>query len=279
MSGIRARRIGGNAGRFLACVPAVGSVVSAFRLGVNVSLLQDGCEAIVSLQTADVPLHPWAIEVPREWAPVRVGSTCRAAGGAIDLESSSSILLRDARTDEMRITGYNAGQARRAQSRYPFLRDVVDRARRRLGSDPFFEQIEGIIRGWWETRDSAALLALVGRGIGSTPSGDDVLIGIAAGLTACAEASTAADAALGSIRDRFVREGQLATPLFSAQAVRAAMDGAFHEAIRHLIEQCGNTSASRLDLSDAAVSLARVGASSGAASAYGVMTAMLEVLT
>ena len=49
--------------------------------------------------------------------------------------------------------------------------------------DPFQPQIDAILRRWHESGEADILLDLIGLGVGSTPSGDDVLVGILAGLS------------------------------------------------------------------------------------------------
>lgn len=62
-SHVRATRIGLYAARHLGTKPTKGTIVSTFRGGFNLLLNEPANPALVSVQTADVPLHPWALDL------------------------------------------------------------------------------------------------------------------------------------------------------------------------------------------------------------------------
>jgi hypothetical protein len=103
-----------------------------------------------------------------------------------------AILVPQATCHELRIGPYTYEEAKRALSRVPLLEHFVEEEATRRPSDPFQLRIDAVREQWGATGDPSLLAALFGLGAGSTPSGDDILMGILAGLTAFAGTSTTA---------------------------------------------------------------------------------------
>ena len=224
---IRATRIGGHAHRYLLAArpdadraagrPLAGHVVSTFRHGLNIVFDEEMACAWVSVQTPAVPFHPWAVEVPAIPGGVVVGTPIQTVDSTLILGLRSphapvpptadhgpqttdmllAIHMPHATCHELRIAPYSPEEAERALSHLPLLERLLEEEAARRPADPFQPQIDAILERWRATGDPTVLAYLVGLGIGSTPSGDDLIVGLAAGLAAFARCPTERDAGWG----------------------------------------------------------------------------------
>ena len=113
---------------------------------------------------------------------------------------------------------------------------------------------------------AAELHRLIGRGAGSTPAGDDVLIGALAHAWLVDGAGSRLRAALLPVRETL---GALTTPL-GATYLRAALDGSFGS---HLVQLCRAVAVDDPRLAHRALRLAGHGASSGIDTLVGFVAA------
>ncbi len=257
---IRASRIGGSAFSYLTARPRTGKVVSSFSGGINI--LFEGGEAFVPVQTKSVALHPWAIEIPGDPLRLPEGTSVSAKGGRLSL-ANTHILFSAARIEELSLPQFSAEEAVIAQRNLPVLVRFVEETRKTHPPDPFQPEIDAIIDRWHETGDPAVLLDLMGLGAGSTPSGDDVLLGIIAGTSLFEHTDDQAREGLAQLRARVHETAHIRTPLPSAQMLFAACDRSFPEPTLVLLESLTLSSASEESISETAKRVAQLGNYSG----------------
>ncbi|MGB2983723.1 MAG: DUF2877 domain-containing protein, partial [Candidatus Bipolaricaulia bacterium] len=262
-----ATRIGAQARRYLNAIPRSGTVVSAFRGGVNVLLNETDDLALVFVQSGAVPLHPWALAAEAV-EHLRVGDVAVAEPDCIHFRSEIVIDFASAQVAELRIAPYTNNEAALAQSRLPLLEKALSEG----DGDPFRPRIDEVLEDWKQTCDSEALARLIGLGAGSTPSGDDALVGILAGLTS--NASLLGETRLVQLRYA-VRKAlaALSTPLGSAQMIAAAIDRLFPEPLLDLVTALGHSKTSDV-LRQAIDRVVGLGASSGRSMLVGLLASL-----
>ncbi len=295
---VAAMRIGGHASRYLLATrgdadraagrPLAGHVVSTFRYGFNTAFDEQDTPSWIAIQTATVPLHPWAIEVPTIPADIRPSFFVRAAEGRVDVLSSTTargprttgmllaIHTLRATCHELRVLPYTPEEAERARARLPLLEQLLEEKAARRPAGPFQPQIDAILEQWRTADDPAVLANLVGLGIGATPSGDDLLVGLAAGLTALCAVSDEAGRSLQALSSGLRAEGGLAlarTTPASRQALAAALDGSFPEPLCLLVGGLGVDSADGDRIRKSAGQVLELGATSGASMLRGLCAA------
>jgi len=231
-SSIRATRIGGHACQYLTTRSCKGWVVSSFSGGIN--LLFEGGEAFVPVQTRAVPLHPWAVQVSGRLLRADESTQASFAGEEIEI-GDTVISLANAKVEHLRLPRISNKEAAIALRRLPPLAQFIEEARRTLPPDPFQPQIDAILRCWHESGEADTLLDLIGLGAGATPSGDDVLVGILAGLSILGGRSSRSDKVLANLRAGISNAAPGRTPLFSTQMLLAACEQSFGEPILDLL--------------------------------------------
>ena len=229
---IRATRIGGHAWQYLTTRSCKGRVVSSFSGGIN--LLFEGGEAFVPVQTHAVPLHPWAVQVFGHLLRIDESTLASFAGEEIEI-GNTIISLGTVKVEHLRLPRISNEEAAIALRRLPPLAQFIEEARRTLPPDPFQPQIDAILMRWHEAGDSGILLDLIGLGAGSTPSGDDVLVGILAGLSILEKVSRKEMQQLVWLHSGIQARVKSRTPLPSAQMLLAACEQSFGEPILDLL--------------------------------------------
>lgn len=261
--------------------------MSAFRFGFNILFDEETDPGFVSVQTEDVPLHPWALEISAIPRGIEDGLPVRAEAGRILLGSVvphtpqatsvmpplATIHWQQATRHELRIRPYTEDEAKRALARLPLLEQILGEERAKRESDPFQSQIDETLERWKEAGGPEVLQDLIGLGSGSTPSGDDVLVGMLAGLTAFEEVSDKAKARLASLcRGLHNVETQRTHPA-SAQMIAAAVDGAFPGLLGDLVAQSGVADATGIGIRQCVERVANQGETSGSCFLLGFMAA------
>ncbi len=231
---IRATRIGGQAYRYLTTQSRKGRVVSIFSGGINI--LFEGGEAFVPVQTHAIPLHPWAIEIAEEAFLFAEGTPVSAEEGDL-LVGDTRIVLSSVQIENLSLPRFSAEEAAIARHNFPILERFVEEARKEYSSDPFQPQIDAILRHWHESGNADILLDLIGLGAGSTPSGDDVLVGILAGLYVIEGGDSESEEVLPHLHTVVCSNVRGRTPLPSAQMLLAACEQSFGEPILEFIEE------------------------------------------
>ncbi len=263
-----AARIGGHAHRYLTAGRRRGRVVSSFSGGINL-LFEDG-EAFVPVQTQTVPLHPWAIEVSGDPLRLPDGTLVFANGGELTL-GNVRISLSDAQVEDLLLPPISEEEAAIARRNLPLLARFVEEARKEHPPDPFQPEIDAIVERWHETGDPTVLLDLIGLGAGSTPSGDDVLLGIIAGMSLLEGVDDQAKETLDRLRTDIQEKARARTPIPSAQMLLAACDRSFPEPVLALLKRLTSPNVSEGDLRDGAERVAQLGHHSGLATLVGLV--------
>jgi len=264
---IQATRIGGHAYRYLATQPRRGRVVSSFSGGIN--LLFKGGEAFVPVQSTNVPLHPWAIEIAGDAIHLAEETRATTEDGKIRIEEVE-IWLSDARIEELSLPRFSTEEISVAQRNFPILSQFVEEARKTHPPDPFQEQIDAILHRWHESKDPAILLDMIGLGSGSTPSGDDVLVGIIARMSLFEGVDDQAREALTQLRSSIQKTARARTSLPSAQMLLCACERSFPEPVLALLKNLTSEGTSEDDLVEKADRVFQLGHHSGLAILLGM---------
>ena len=211
-----------------------------------------------------------------DFGPRTVHSALRARDcGPRTPDALLAIHALHATCHELRIAPYTSEEAARALSCLPLLERHVAEEGTRRPSDPFQARIDTILECWRATNDPAVSADLVGLGIGSTPSGDDCLVGLTAGLNALSSVFELAAGRLRLLRGWLTGDGKSVlsrTGTASRQAIEAALEGSCPEPLRLLLRDLGQ----RVDETRTCASARRVlalGVTSGASMLRGVCTA------
>ncbi len=261
-------RIGGHAYRYLVAEPRAGRVVSLFRNGLNVAFDDGETETWISIQMSVVSLHPWAVEVEAVPSGIEVDALVTSDREGVRL-GTSFLSLHEARIDDLRIRPYTSEEAERALSRLPLLEQFLADAQASCPTDPFQSQIAAILARWQTSGDPSLLAGLIGLGSGSTPSGDDVLVGLLAGLAAQTPARS--DHVASSVSG-FTLSARTTRP--AEQMVLAAAEGSFPEPLCLLIVALAGPRVAAEDIGERVRAVARLGASSGPSLLRGLAAAL-----
>jgi len=264
---IRATRIGGHAYRYLTARPRTGRVVSSFYGGIN--LLFENAEAFVPVQVQSVPLHPWAIEIEEQPLRFAEGTPVSVQSGQLSVEETR-IALSEAPIEDLQLPHFSAMDVAIAKRNFSILDWFVDKVRRAHPPDPFQHQLDTILVHWHEIGDHSVLLDLIGLGGGSTPSGDDVLVGLLAGMSLFEHVDDRTAKNLFSLRSGI--RGTLAnrTSLSSGQMLLAACDRSFPDPILALLGSLTYEGASKEEILESAERVAQLGHHSGLAMLLGL---------
>lgn len=181
------------------------------------------------------------------------------------------IVLSDARIEDLRLRSFSATDVTIAKRNFPILAYFVEEARRTHLPDPFQEQINEILRRWHESNDPGVLINLIGLGGGSTPSGDDVLVGILAGMSLFEHVDDQTRGTLTHLRIRIQETLSIRTPIPSAQMLVAACHQSFPEPLLALLKSLTSSSALEDDLLERIQRVAQLGHHSGLAMLLGMV--------
>ncbi len=245
-----------------------GSVVSVHARAVNL-LLDDG--PLVALLPAETPLHPWAVAVPLavpELAGICEGAPLRVSQGVIQV-GALKIELAGLEVVELRLR-------RRLRALPASAAALARHAGAAPPAGPFEPVIEAALARFRAGGEIRGLAALVGLGEGLTPSGDDVIVGVLAGLDAASEASGAA----ATLRRRLSAElerGTSRTTRLAAQMLDAAAAGFYAEPVLGLLETLALPKPGAKVLGRAVAALLAVGHRSGADTLRGIRAVLERV--
>ena len=268
---ILARRIGRHAYEYLATCDGPGRVVSTFRFGVSLEFGQERNARVVVLQTPSVPLHPWAIEaevLPRNPAP---NDSVICTKRALSIRHWRYGWNREAMR-RLEIAPYTEDQCQTARSRLLILTEALEAAPEPSSSAALENAFREHLEVWKKSRKTEHLALLAGLGTGSTPAGDDFLVGILAAWSALWLANPQIRSQyeeLWAVIDVIAAHGRTTKP--SAQMLQAAADGAFPEPLFDLAHTLGAADATDDTLLQATARLLAQGATSGASMLQGLL--------
>ncbi len=200
---------------------ARGRVVSVHRRAVNLRL-EDG--PLVALLPEGTPLHPWALSAPADCLRLTSGDAVRVAGGALDV-GPLRIALEGAERVELRL------RARPSAWPASAALAISECLARRPLDGPFDEPLCAALACFSAGGKAGDLAGLVGLGEGLTPSGDDALVGVLAGLDALEEAATDARAERAALAEALESVVTERTTTLSAQMLTAAAQGLYAEPV------------------------------------------------
>lgn len=251
----------------------IGTVVTAFRGGFHVLFGGHQAEALITFHGPAVPRQPWGIALVVETA-VSCGTSCCAEDLHVLFSSGIGVDLRAAPVLCQTVTTWTASEVRTAWSRMASVgrRLVATRPERSVWSVPRCEKDRPGFSGML-----GLMRELCGRGSGSTPSGDDYLVGRLAALHAFSEVDARAEAELRSVQDAIARMGiPERTPLASSQMLFAAVSGRFAEPVIAMLHAWIDPWGEGIET--AADHLMAQGSTSGAAVLAGIYDGVRETL-
>lgn len=193
-----------------------------------------------------------------------------ADGGELSV-GDVRVLLSNARVDQLALPRMSEEEGAVARRRLPLLARSVGTAR---PPDPFQPRIDAIIDRWLGSNGPEVLLDLIGLGAGSTPTGDDFLIGILAGMSLFERADGRTAEALSLLRSGIRETAGSRTPLPSAQMLISACDRSFAEPILALLEGLTSPAIPVDGIAKRAGRVAQLGDRSGGA----ILSGLAEVL-
>ena len=243
-----------------------GFVVSVHARAVNL-LLDDG--PLVALLPGNSPLHPWAVAVPltrRDLARVAEGAPVRVSDGVVE-----------AGTLRIELAGLEVVDLRLRHRPRQFAPTAVGTLARHAAAQPadgpFEPALAAALERFQAGGEVRGLAMLVGVGEGLTPSGDDVLVGVLAGLDAAREASGDATALRERLRAELER-GTSRTTRLAAQMLDAAGAGFYAEPVLGLLETLASPKPGARVLERAVAVLLAVGHRSGGDTLRGIVAAL-----
>jgi hypothetical protein len=242
-----------------------GFVASVHARAVNL-LLDEG--PLVALLPAESPLHPWAVAVSitrRDLARIAEGALVRVADGVVEV-GVLKIELAGLEVVDLRLR-------RRLRALPDAVRSLARHAGAAPPAGPFEPALAAALERFRAGGEIRGLAALVGVGEGLTPSGDDVLVGVLAGLDAACEVS--GDAA--DLRERLCAElerGTSRTTRLAAQMLDAAAAGLYAEPVLRMLETLALPKPGARVLERAVAALLAVGHRSGADTLRGIVAAL-----
>ena len=228
-------------------------MVSVDRRAANI-LMSDG--RLLSLLPAASPIHPWAMNVEGDLSILDEGDGVDADPDALTV-GPLRIVLEGMTVVDLRLHQRPRELAMDAVSCLTQLASACPAARR-FGA-PLFMALEA----FRSRRDGTGLVSLIGLGEGLTPSGDDVLVGVLAGLDLACEAWTGASRLRRELAEALALPLATRTSRLSAAMVRAAAGGLFAEPVLGLLRVLGQEEAAATGVEEAAAALRAMGHSSG----------------
>ncbi len=250
---------------------AEGRIASVHRRAVNVLL---GSGKLVALLPAGCPLHPWAVTARFDSWGLAAGAPVHVRGRRLVFENRGTGHRLEVTWDGLR--GADLRLNHRPARLAPDLgRNLLELAPAPAPQDWFAAVLLPVLAAFQERGDVSGLPRLVGLGEGLTPSGDDVITGILAGLDLAGAASTEAAALRRAVLEMLPAPLTSRTTLLSAQMIEAARDGCYAEPVLGVLEALAGPPAA--SLRPAAARLAAVGGRSGRDTLLGIATALLAV--
>lgn len=265
-----AKRVGGHAARVLATGARAGVVDSTFRHGILLRLEGDAGPILISLQSAAAAFHPWAIETA-DVPPVSIGTPAAASEVAIRFHHGPTLDISGAAVVSLDVKPYTTAQLGTARSRLRLLEAALD-THRKSTRDPFTRQIDRILATWTGEANSEVLAALVGLGPGSTPAGDDVLVGLLAGLRG-RSCRVTLDGELWQLR-AVIHADLMRTTQSSVQMLTSALEGAFPEPLLRVVHELGDSTSDDATPRASIGVMLRLGGSSGCAMLVGLRSSL-----
>lgn len=256
-------------------------MASTFRDGVNVLL---GTDVLICFHSPGAPLGPWGVEASLDWKQLDVNDrvTTRAGDVRVGLLSLS---LDRAEVHGLRLSAVGGPiDLQSLADRAKALKDLQDHwsdGEPTRSPDRFRATCQRILDAWVSHGTVDGLSQLIGLGIGLTPAGDDILVGLLGGLEILVQITEARPSVLNGLRDIHSRLGNLIgekaqekTTLPSAQMLRCGVEGRFCEPLVELLNALCESATTAVELQHLAQCVLRLGHSSGADLLSGLIAAL-----
>lgn len=281
---VRALRAGCLAFAALA-VPGRGRVASAHRRLAHLALA-DG--TLVTLLPEGTPLDPWALTVTFDPATVAPDAEVSSSAGSL-LVGPLEIALAGTPVAELRLrrhpTSLPADLAARLARTAPSGGEALSSAMGMPSSEPRTRAAEDLFDaatlsglGTFQAGGGARELAsLVGLGRGLTPSGDDVVVGVLAGLDLARRASRVAGPLRAELASGLAGDIASRTSRLSAQMLSAAALGFYAEPVLDVLDALSGETDEPDGLERAAARLVAMGHRSGEDTLRGIVAALDRV--
>ncbi len=256
-----------------------GQVASVHRRAINL-LFDDG--SLIGLLPANHPIHPWAASgVSWDADLFEAGASFETSKGVL-AAGRLRLDLTDIEVVDLRLTRRPAMLSAAAVETIAAIDASSD------ADDPLVPLGRDELQSCLTGSDIVNLIDLVGRGLGHTPSGDDALLGILAGLDFCLDswppAARLRDQVSAALQDQALLSR---TTRLSGQLFETAAAGQYPEPLRDLLEAiCGmapqnspidrsvRDPVSRTAVIEAAARLRSLGRTSGPATLRGLAAVM-----
>jgi hypothetical protein len=200
---------------------ARGRVLTVHRRAVNL-LLEDG--PLVALLPEGTPIHPWALAAPLDGSRLAPGDPFGVSDDPLEV-GPFRFALKDAERVKLRL------RARPKTWPAEAAREISEHLSPSPPDDPFDAILAPALACFRAGGDARELLDLVGLGEGLTPSGDDILVGVLAGLDALAEIPGGASMERSALCAALRPEHLARTNTLSAQMLAAASAGLYAEPV------------------------------------------------
>jgi hypothetical protein len=212
-------------------------------------------------------VHPWALRLATDLPPVAPDAPVTCGAEQLDVDGWR-LDLRGARAVDLRLRIHVCAPP-----------SVIAEEAHQL---PTFTNEDGLLapllragrRAFVARGEVTALARLLGVGTGSTPSGDDVLVGVLAGLELTTFVSPRARRLRKHLAGELRRRETDATTPLSEQMLEAALDGQYAEPVLSLLSALARGEEARAEAAAAAEQLAAIGHTSGRAVLSGIRIAI-----
>lgn len=267
-------RMGSHAHHYLTAAPRSGVVASNFTGGINVLFDQGTTPRHIVVQHELIPLHPWAIEynVPSNMA---VGTHCAATDNILQIGSNLTLKIQETEVCALSISPWSRREVHHAKQHLVRLKESLGKRLDTGFYDRLADQFGRSARDLFDGDLEDLLQDITGLGEGSTPCGDDFIVGR---LAICWALQTVPEHSSGEIAKiqapEHWEELMGRTPLPSAQMLRAAMDGSFSEAVFNVMQDLGQPDPSNADT--AILDLTSQGGTSGLATVAGIVNGLMS---
>jgi hypothetical protein len=258
-----------------------GDVIRAFS---SAALAQErGGERLMTLADMASSLVPWGVILPLGFPLPRPGdvvvltgrrlSLSGAAGSALRLTGPGIELTLQPRELSLPALGAHVEVVPRAT---PAGGQVAELLTARVSKAT--RDIVAVLCGAGEGDLRAPVRSLVGLGSGSTPTGDDVLVGLTAAAIRFATDGGFAPAGVDALRRELARISAGSTTDVAREMIVHSSRGAFPEDLIHFVELLGAPGRPTSAVGRAARALARVGGRSGTDMLAGTLAAARALL-
>ncbi len=159
------------------------------------------------------------------------------------------------------------------------MRLVIDYPIPASNHGPFGPAFERPLADYQGSGDVRSLISLLGLGKGLTPSGDDVLVGVLAGLDFLRDTPGPAAAERNELLSLLLPELEEGTSVFSASMIRAAADGHYAEPILHLLDEVAERTVAPGLIETTCAAILEIGHDSGASILEGIRASFRRALS